>query len=265
MCFFFTFFFPPFYISLLMLNICNTMKNNQPPQAAPHANHDSTAPRQHPLICTGAKPIHQVHGQPMSRAPESDLLDWVWLQSWESSIMERGNPWIPKEQEGNTQDIWTRAPHNLPSGCTDPKKKEKLCKKRTPTGVSPILDLYYHGPESKKRLQRSTICIFGSDSTPLGFLSQSYTNALPSFQTDGLRHLQGNRRPSLNHPGTDSYRDHISVYEYLPIHGRQSYGTNRHVDHDGKLDKQTKEQPNYNAGGPKLCTPGVPMGLRTTY
>jgi len=29
-------------------------RNNQPPQAAHHANHDITAPRQHPLICTGA-------------------------------------------------------------------------------------------------------------------------------------------------------------------------------------------------------------------
>jgi len=40
------------------------MKNNQPPQAAHHANHDSVTPRQHPLICTGAEPIHQVHGSP---------------------------------------------------------------------------------------------------------------------------------------------------------------------------------------------------------
>ena len=149
-------------------------------------------------------------------------------QSGKSSIMERGSLWVQRQQEGNTQDIWTRTPHNLSSGCTDPKKKEELCKKRTPTGVSPLLDLYH------------------------------------SFQTDGLRHPQGNRQPSLNHPGTDSYRDHISVYEYLPIHGRQSHGTNWHVDHDGELDKQTKEQPNYNAGGPKLCTPGLPMGLRTT-
>jgi len=47
------------------------MKNNQPPQAAHHANHDSTAPRQHPLICTGAEPNHQVHGQLMLEAPES--------------------------------------------------------------------------------------------------------------------------------------------------------------------------------------------------
>ena len=50
-----------------------SMKNNQPAQAAHHANHDSAAPRQHPLICTGAEPIHQVHGQPTSRAPESML------------------------------------------------------------------------------------------------------------------------------------------------------------------------------------------------
>jgi len=36
-----------------------SMKNNQPPQAAHYANHHSAAPRQHPLICTGAAPIHQ--------------------------------------------------------------------------------------------------------------------------------------------------------------------------------------------------------------
>ena len=48
-----------------------------------------------------------------------------------------------------------------------------------------LLDLYHHGPEFQERLYRSTICIFGSDSTPLGLLSQSYTNALPSLQTDG--------------------------------------------------------------------------------
>ena len=30
-------------------------------QAAHHANHDSAAPRQHLLICTGAEPIHQVN------------------------------------------------------------------------------------------------------------------------------------------------------------------------------------------------------------
>ena len=50
-----------------------SMKNNQPLQAAHHANHDSAAPRQHLLICTGAEPIQQFHGQPTSRAPESIL------------------------------------------------------------------------------------------------------------------------------------------------------------------------------------------------
>ena len=45
-----------------------SIKNNQSPQAAHHANHDSAVPRQHPLICTGAEPIHQVHGPPKLRA-----------------------------------------------------------------------------------------------------------------------------------------------------------------------------------------------------
>jgi len=62
-----------------------------------------------------------------------------------------------------------------------PKKKEKFCQKRTPTGVSPLMDLHNHSPESKKRLQRSSIRIFGSDSTSLGLLSQSHTNEMPSF------------------------------------------------------------------------------------
>jgi len=62
----------------------------------------------------------------------------------------------------------TRTPRNLSSGCTNSKKKEKFCEKRTPTGVSPLLDLHKHSPELKKRLQRPTICILGSDSTPLG-------------------------------------------------------------------------------------------------
>jgi len=32
------------------------------PRNSPSHNHDSTAPRPHPLICTGAGPIHPVHG-----------------------------------------------------------------------------------------------------------------------------------------------------------------------------------------------------------
>ena len=72
--------------------------------------------------------------------------------SGKSSIMERGTPRIPKGQEGNTQDIRARVPHHLPSGCTDPQEKEKFCEKRTPMGVSTLLDLYHHGPESQEGL-----------------------------------------------------------------------------------------------------------------
>ena len=38
------------------------------PCNSPSRNHDSAAPRQHPLICTGAGPIHPVHGPPKLRA-----------------------------------------------------------------------------------------------------------------------------------------------------------------------------------------------------
>jgi len=144
------------------------------------------------------------------------------------------------------------------------KKEKKFCQKRTPASVSPLLDLHNHSPESKKRLQRPTICILGSDSTSLGVLSQSHANTLPSFQTNETRYSKGNRLPSLNHSGTDIYRDHIPAHEHLPIHSLESHGAIRHVDHDGELDHQTKKQPYYNAGGSELCTPWLPLGLRTT-
>jgi hypothetical protein len=41
------------------------------PRNSPSHNHDNAAPRQHPLICTGAGPIHLVHGQPMSLATKA--------------------------------------------------------------------------------------------------------------------------------------------------------------------------------------------------
>jgi len=41
------------------------------PRNSPSHNHDSAAPRQHPLINTGAGPIHPVHGQPMSLATKA--------------------------------------------------------------------------------------------------------------------------------------------------------------------------------------------------
>ena len=39
------------------------------PASSPSRNHDSAAPRQHPLICTGAELIHPVDGRP-SRWPQ---------------------------------------------------------------------------------------------------------------------------------------------------------------------------------------------------
>jgi len=47
-----------------------SMRNNQTRNSPSH-NHDSAAPRQHPLICTGAGPNHPVHGQPMSLAAKA--------------------------------------------------------------------------------------------------------------------------------------------------------------------------------------------------
>ena len=41
------------------------------PRNSPSHNHDSAAPRQHTLICTGAGPIHPVHAQPMSLATKA--------------------------------------------------------------------------------------------------------------------------------------------------------------------------------------------------
>jgi len=118
-----------------------------------------------------------------------------------------------------------------------PKDGKMLLKENVNWLLSPLLDLYYHGPEFQERLQRPTICILGSNSTPLGLFPQSHTNALPSLQTDGPRHSQGNRRPSLNYSGTNPDRNHIPGHKYLPVHGCQSHGTDRHVDHNGELDK----------------------------
>jgi len=41
------------------------------PHNSPSHNHDSTAPRQHPHIYTGARPIHPVHGPLRSPATEA--------------------------------------------------------------------------------------------------------------------------------------------------------------------------------------------------
>jgi len=46
------------------------MRNNQTRNRPSH-NQDSAAPRQQPLICTSAGPIHPVHGQPMLLATKA--------------------------------------------------------------------------------------------------------------------------------------------------------------------------------------------------
>ena len=51
------------------------------PASSPLRNHDSAAPRQHPLICTGAEPIHQVHGPPKPRATESMLRNRIHISA----------------------------------------------------------------------------------------------------------------------------------------------------------------------------------------
>ena len=51
------------------------------PASSPSRNHDSAAPRQHSLICTGAEPIHQVHGPPKPRATESMLRNRIQISA----------------------------------------------------------------------------------------------------------------------------------------------------------------------------------------
>jgi len=76
------------------------MKDNQPPQAAHHANHDSAASRQDLLLCTGAEPIHQVHGQPMSRAPESMLRNRITFPPFS----RRFPVWLAHRKNGEKQE-----------------------------------------------------------------------------------------------------------------------------------------------------------------
>ena len=58
------------------------IKEEQPtPTSSPSHNHDSVVPRQTPLICTGAEPIHQVHGPPKPRATESMLRNRIHISA----------------------------------------------------------------------------------------------------------------------------------------------------------------------------------------
>ena len=65
------------------------------PASSPSRNHDSAAPRQNPLICTGAEPIHQVHGPPKPRATESMLrnrihISAIYLRTSNVTVVLRG-------------------------------------------------------------------------------------------------------------------------------------------------------------------------------
>jgi len=51
------------------------------PTSSPSRNHDSAAPKQHQLICTGAEPIQQVHGPPKPRATESMLRNRIHISA----------------------------------------------------------------------------------------------------------------------------------------------------------------------------------------
>jgi len=64
--------------------------------------------------------------------------------------------------------------------------------------------------------------------------------------------------------GTDTNRDYLPAYEYLPIHSLQPRGANRHVEYNRKLDNLAKDLKYNNARGPELCTSWELIGLRTT-
>jgi len=95
-----------------------SMKNNQPPRAAHHANHDSVAPRQHPLICTGAEPIHQVHGSPKLRAPESMLRNRITFPPFSRRFHVGNNHWFPAHLDIKERQItFLDWPHSYSSKC----------------------------------------------------------------------------------------------------------------------------------------------------
>jgi len=64
------------------VHVKRRVNEEQPtPASSPSRNHDSAAPRQHPLICTCAEPIHQVHGPPKPRATESMLRNRIHISA----------------------------------------------------------------------------------------------------------------------------------------------------------------------------------------
>jgi len=64
------------------------------PRNSPSHNHDSTAPRQHPLIYTGAGSIHPVHGPLLSPATEAIApKGFTFLPFWRGQKLHM-SPWI---------------------------------------------------------------------------------------------------------------------------------------------------------------------------
>jgi len=66
------------------------------PCISPSRNHDSAAARQHPLICTGAGPIHPVHGPPKLRATKAMTRNEVTFSpfSREFSFLIMQSTWL---------------------------------------------------------------------------------------------------------------------------------------------------------------------------
>jgi len=66
------------------------------PASSPSRNHDSAAPRQHPLICTDAELIHQVHGPPKPQATKSMLRNRIHISGIFPSFRENGHQTGPQ-------------------------------------------------------------------------------------------------------------------------------------------------------------------------
>jgi len=144
-------------------------------------------------ILTGWKRWTEFNAMSNDKTPRNGwLVNLRMSGSISTNKVEKAVPWNvgPHGYKSSKKEIHKMFEQGPPIICLQDVRipKSRKNKKRTPTGVSPLLDLYNHSPESKKRLQRSTIHVFGSDSTPIGLLFQSYANAMPSFQTDGIRH-----------------------------------------------------------------------------
>jgi len=72
-----------------------------------------------------------------------------------TNTVEKAVSWNvgPHEYQRGKREIHKILEQGPPIICLqDPQKNQKFCQKRTPTGVSPFLDLHHHGPEIQERL-----------------------------------------------------------------------------------------------------------------